>query len=216
MAIKWQSPRKNFSGEKIDFEIFGSKYVLKHSESIPTKKNFSTKNFCLCFFVISHFGQKVTESQEIFKRDFFSIFRFLFKIRFEAFWTDSIPKKMFNQKNLILSFCILLAKKWVPGKRFYSGKKFWSRDLLFKIPFEIFWMDSDKKFRTRIFDIAYLAKKLQSPRKRFWFRDFQFKYVLIHCESILTKKNSTKIFDFAIFSTFLALEITFLAIFEFF
>ena len=38
--------QKNFTREKIfDFEIFGLKYVLKHSESIPTKKKFSTKIF---------------------------------------------------------------------------------------------------------------------------------------------------------------------------
>ena len=35
-------PNKNFTREKtFDFEIFGLKYVLKHSESIPTKKPFS-------------------------------------------------------------------------------------------------------------------------------------------------------------------------------
>ena len=39
-------PRKNFTREKIfDFEIFVLKYVSNHSESIPTKKIFSTKIF---------------------------------------------------------------------------------------------------------------------------------------------------------------------------
>ena len=46
-----KSHEKNFTREKIfDFEIFVLKYVSKHSESIPTKKIFSTKIFWLCHF----------------------------------------------------------------------------------------------------------------------------------------------------------------------
>ena len=47
---KWLNPRKNLQWKKIfDFEIFVLKYVSKHSESIPIKKN-STKIFRLCHF----------------------------------------------------------------------------------------------------------------------------------------------------------------------
>ena len=37
-------------GKFFDVEIFILEYVLDHSESIPTKKNFSTKIFWLCHF----------------------------------------------------------------------------------------------------------------------------------------------------------------------
>ena len=43
--------KKNFTREKIfDFDIFGLKYVFKHSESIPTKKIFRPKFFTFVIF----------------------------------------------------------------------------------------------------------------------------------------------------------------------
>ena len=64
LAKKRQSPRKKFyKGKIFDFEIFGLKYVLKHSESIPTKKIFRQKFLTLSFFhYFGPFGQKTTES----------------------------------------------------------------------------------------------------------------------------------------------------------
>ena len=47
------SPEKRQSRKKFEVEIFILKYVLNHSESIPTKKKFSKK-----IFVIAISGQK--------------------------------------------------------------------------------------------------------------------------------------------------------------
>ena len=69
----------------IDSEIFILKYVSKHSESIPTKKNFSAKIFWVChFFTI--FGPKITF--------------------FWCFWV----KKIFRKKNFIIVSRILFPK----------------------------------------------------------------------------------------------------------
>ena len=38
------------NGKNFEIEIFVLKYVLDHSESIPTQKKFLTKIFCLCHF----------------------------------------------------------------------------------------------------------------------------------------------------------------------
>ena len=63
-------------GKILDFEIFVSKYVSKHSESIPTKKNFDQKFSILPFFldfwpknhIFEVFGVKNFFSKKIFLR----------------------------------------------------------------------------------------------------------------------------------------------------
>ena len=79
---------KKFTREKFyDSETFDLKYVLKHSESIPAKKNFEQS--CLDFVIFSlfwAFGRKTTKSeQKNFSRKKFRIRDFWFKIRFETF-----------------------------------------------------------------------------------------------------------------------------------
>ena len=52
-------------GEIFDFKILALKYVSKHSESIPTKKNFDQNFLTLPF--IHYFepsGRKTTKSEE--------------------------------------------------------------------------------------------------------------------------------------------------------
>ena len=90
--------------EKIfEIEIFVSKYVLDHSESIPTKKIFSTKNFCLCHFltcdpIFRKKGCQVTMGK---------IFEFeIFVLKYVLDHSESILKKkfFFDQKFLSLTF----------------------------------------------------------------------------------------------------------------
>merc|ERR1711873_150708 len=67
LAVKRLSPRKKiYTGKIFDFEIFGLKYVLKHSELIPTKKIFFEQNFLtLSFFhYFGRFGPKTTKSEQ--------------------------------------------------------------------------------------------------------------------------------------------------------
>ena len=60
MAEKTKSNEKKIAWEKnFDFEIFVLKYVSKHSESIPPKKNFDQNFLILSFFdYFGHFGRK--------------------------------------------------------------------------------------------------------------------------------------------------------------
>ena len=112
LAEKRVSPRKNFVTEKIfDFKIFGVKYVFKHSESIPTKKIFSTKIFWLChFFTILVI---LAEKNKVPRKKFytgknFRFWDFCFKIRFKAFWIDSDQKNFFDQIFLTVIFSLFL------------------------------------------------------------------------------------------------------------
>ena len=89
--------------KKIFFEIFVLKYVLKHFESIPTKKFFSAKIFWPCHFFT------------------------------------------------------ILAEKWLsPRKSFVMGKNYRFRDFRFRIRFETFWIDSEKKIFFRKFFRKFL------------------------------------------------------------
>ena len=84
---------------------------MDHSESIPTKKKFSTKNFCLCHFfdLWPNFSKKwlrkVTMGKNFRNRDF------RFKIRFRPFWIDS-EKKFFSKKfSKIFDFFFIFCPK---------------------------------------------------------------------------------------------------------
>ena len=96
--------RKNF-----EIEIFDLKYVLDRSESIPTKKNFSTKIFCLChsFDLWPHFSKKWL-SQVIMGKNFRNR-DFHFIVPFGPFWIDSDQKKNFRPKTFI---CHFFDQKW--------------------------------------------------------------------------------------------------------
>ena len=96
LAEKWQSPTKKFyTGKIFDFEIFILEYVLRHSESILTKK-ISTKFFDLVIFhYFGHFGRKTTVPRKKFHTGkFFGSRDFNFEIRFETFWFEFDPKKI--------------------------------------------------------------------------------------------------------------------------
>ena len=69
-----ESQDKKYTG-KTNFEILGFKYVLKHSESISTKKNFDQN--CLISQFFHHFDQKMKKSTKKFcYGKIFSISRF--------------------------------------------------------------------------------------------------------------------------------------------
>ena len=73
-------------GKFFDFEIFGLKYVLKHSESIPTKKIFDQIFLTLSFFQAKNFFRGKVFDFEIFVSKYVSKH------------SESIPtKKIFDQ-----------------------------------------------------------------------------------------------------------------------
>ena len=91
-----QSPRKKNLQEKNFDEIFGLKYVLKHSESIPTKKIVSTNNFWLGHF-FTVLAKKWLSPRKIFNGKNFRFRDFRLKIRFKTFWIDSDQKIFFDK-----------------------------------------------------------------------------------------------------------------------
>ena len=131
LAEKRLSPSKKNRRENIfDFEIFGLKYVLKHSESIPNNKIFD-QNFY--FAIFHHFGRKTTESKKIYTGKNFRFWDFRFKLRFETFRIDSDQKK-FDKNFLTLSFFSLFCQFWIDSDQ----KKFRPNFFDFVI-FSLFW-----------------------------------------------------------------------------
>ena len=117
----YMAGRKTF-----DFEIFGSKYVLKHSESFPTKK-FGQIFLKLSFFhYFGHFGRKRQIPRKKFTtRKFFRFRDFHSTIRFETFWIE------YDQKNFTPKIfdCVIFhyfGQKMTESqeKIFYTGKIF--------------------------------------------------------------------------------------------
>ena len=112
-----KSHEKNFTREKIfDFEIFALKYVLKHSESIPTKKNFRPKFFD--FVIFSPFlAQKQSKNGQ--KRPKMKIFdqNFWKKIFFSES-IQNVSKRILNWKSR--------------NRKFFSCKIFCSDLVLFR------------------------------------------------------------------------------------
>ena len=128
-----KSHEKNFTREKIfDFEIFGLKYVLKHSESIPTKKNFRPKFFDLVIFSLfwpfwpknDRVRAKKNYTGKIFYLE-------IFVLRYVSNHSESIQtKKFFSTKIFYLChffaiLVILAEKRLSPTKKNLHGKKFW-------------------------------------------------------------------------------------------
>ena len=129
-----------------EFEIFVSKYVSKHSESIPIKKKFRSKFLTLSFFTIlallaekrQNPRKKLLHGKKIFDFEIFGLKNGLKH-------SESITTK--NRPNFF-DFAIFhdFWQKWLsPRKNFVVGKNFRFRDFRFKIRFEIFWIDSDQK-----------------------------------------------------------------------
>ena len=73
----------------LDFEIFGLEYILKHSESIPTKKIFSHKFSNVSFPLLQPFWPKNNSREKNLHGNIFQISRFSVKVCFETFWIDS-------------------------------------------------------------------------------------------------------------------------------
>ena len=172
------SQEKKITREKFfDFEIFGSNSVLKHSESIPTKKNFDQIFLTLSFF--HYFGLLGRK-------------------------TRVCAKKIYTGKNFrFRDFRFKIEKRLSPRKKIYTGKIFWFQDFWFKIRFETFWFDSDQNnfFDQNFSTLSFFhyfwpfgRKTTKSEQKKitwekiFDFEIFGLKYVLKHSESIPTKK----------------------------
>ena len=110
------SPEKSQNGNIFEIEIFILKYVFNHSESIPTKKNFSIQNFCLChFFDLWPRFSKNWLCKVIMGKNFRNRY-FRFKTRFGPFRIDS-DQKNFSTKNFYLCHYYDLwphfSKKWL-------------------------------------------------------------------------------------------------------
>ena len=83
-----RGPGKSFRLEKIvDFEIFGLNCVLKHSESISTKKRFDQFFYQVIFRYFDHFDRKTIEPQgkNFTQEKIFDYEIFWLKIGFETF-----------------------------------------------------------------------------------------------------------------------------------
>ena len=126
---KMTKSQKKFCNEKIDFDIFVLKYVLKHFESIPTEKNFRPKFFDFAiFYYFGNFGQKMTKSHEKILQ-WEKIFDFeIFVLKYVSKYSESIPtKKNVDQNFLILSFFTILAilakKRQSPRTKILHGKR---------------------------------------------------------------------------------------------
>ena len=113
--------------------MFVLKYVLDHSEWIPTQKNFSTKNLCLCHFSTSDpIFRKKCLNQVIMGKKFRNR-DFRFWIRFGPFWIDSDPKKIFDQNFLSLPFFRpKMAKIW-GFLKIFGRKKIFSKKFLYPL-----------------------------------------------------------------------------------
>ena len=125
-----ESHEKNFTRLKIfDFEIFILKYVLKHSESIPTKKNwrkffdFDIFSLFLPFWPKNvQCPHKINHTGKIFR------FRDLrFKIRFKTFWIDS------EQQNRPKFFDLFIFSPFLAQKSRFWG--FCAKKIFFKKSF---------------------------------------------------------------------------------
>ena len=207
---------KNFTREKLfDFEIFVLKHVSNYSESIPTKKIFSTKIFWLCHFftILAILAEKrLSPTKKILHGKNFWLRDFRLKIRFKAFWIHS-DQFFFHQFFYTLSFFHYFGrKKQSPTRKILHGKKFSILRFICKIPLKHFEsIPTQKFFSTKIFltvifhYFGHFGWKNQVPRKKnlhektFRFYDFcfeiRFKVFLIHSEI-------PKFFDFVIFSLF--------------
>ena len=108
---KRKSLEKYLTQEKcFDFQIFGLKYVSNHSESIPTKKKFSTKIFYLCHFftILAILAEKRLSPTK--KKLHGKNFDFeIFVLKNVSNHSDSIPtKKIFDQNFCLCHFFSIL------------------------------------------------------------------------------------------------------------
>ena len=112
-------------GKNFEIEIFVLKYVLDHSESIPTKKIFSTKNFCLCHF----FDQKWPKIEVFWQ--FFS--KKIFVPTFRTFYCGSFEP---SYSCVPLTFAEIFPSEQIGAR---SSSTIWSS-----------WVLSDQSTRTGI------------------------------------------------------------------
>ena len=120
------SRKKNYTG-KINFEIFDLKYVLKHSESIPTKKilpNFLTLAFFSLFWAFWPKNDRVRGKKFTWKNFRFRDFRL--RIRFEPFWFDSDQKNWPKYFDFVIFhyFGQFALKRQSPREKLLHRKKF--------------------------------------------------------------------------------------------
>ena len=100
LAEKWLSLWKYVTPEtNFDFEIFSSKHVLKHSESIATKSFFDQNSWLSFFHYFGHFWRKTTEcrEQKITWERFFDFV--IFGLEYVSKHYKSIPTKKCSIKN---------------------------------------------------------------------------------------------------------------------
>ena len=110
---------------------FGLNFVLRHSQSISTQKNYSDQNFWLSHFfaILAILAEKrQSPSKNILHGKNFRFRDFRFKIRFETFWIDSDQKKFSTKIFWLCLFFTILAmlaeKRQSPGKEILHRKKF--------------------------------------------------------------------------------------------
>ena len=116
--------RKKITWENIfDFEIFGLKHVLKHSDSILTKKIWPIFFDFVIFSLFWAFSSKIDRVREKVMGEKFSE---IFSWKYVLIHSDSIPtKKNFEQNFLTLSFSLswpLWPKTIESQKKICTGK----------------------------------------------------------------------------------------------
>ena len=123
-----------------NFEIFLLEYVMKHSESIPTK------NIWLCHFFID-LARKLLNPGKNCNAKQLSSLRVLF---YNTFWNilNWFRAKKSDQKFMTLPFFIIVAKKWLC----HNKKCVIEKDLILRFSIYInFWPEFFKKNQFFVF-----------------------------------------------------------------
>ena len=160
-------PRARITGYSPQLHL-QAKIRFKHSESIPTKKIFSTIFFILSFFtILVILAEKKTKSHEKnFTRE--KIFRLRdFGLKHVLKHSESIPTKIFGLCHFSLFWSFWLKNDYVPRKKNKSKLPiFWKFDL--KNPIKSFHYFGHFGQKTKV------PRKTSYTEKKFRFRDFGF------------------------------------------
>ena len=116
---KWLSHKKNSMGKIFKIDIFVLKYVLNHSKSIPTKKNFRK----IFDFLVTNFSKKWLclrkkfQWKKIFKID-------IIVLKYVLNHSKSIPTKKNFRKIFDFLVTNFSKKTAMSQKKIFNGKNF--------------------------------------------------------------------------------------------
>ena len=207
LGQKWQPLEKTLHGKNLDFEIFGLKYVLKHSDTIPTKKVCIQKFFDYVIFSLFCPKNDRVPGKKLYTENIFDFDIFGSKCDLkhcESNFQSDLTKKFW--------LCHFLAKviknDRVPGKN--HTEKSISRFSVQNTYWNILDQLRPKKFLPNFFWLCHfftiLAKNGRTPGKKYYLgKNFRFSAWITfwNIRNQFWPKDRPKIFNFVIFSPFL-------------